>query len=369
MSIAKKIRYAVAGLGHIAQVAVLPAFEHASEKCELTTLISSDPEKLLELSKRYKVANCYSYDDFDRALASGNFDALYIALPNDMHKDFAVRAAKAGVHVLCEKPMSIDETDCIEILQATEFNNVKFMVAYRLHFERTNMLAVEAIKAGKIGKPRIFNSSFTMQVREGNIRTQREHGGGPLYDIGIYCINAARYLFQQEPLEVTALAAQSSDPRFSEVEEAVGAILKFPDECLATFICSFGSADVSRYEVIGTEGRVVLEPAYDYVEELEFKLIRDKHEERHKTPKRDQFAPELIYFAECILENKDPRPSGYEGLADLRVIEALHQSARTGRMVKIEKFEPDASLPDKKLVKEKPAVRKPPLINVKSGSQ
>lgn len=369
MPLAKKIRYAVAGLGHIAQVAVLPAFKHASEKCEITTLISSDPEKLQELSKRYNVPNCYSYEELDLALASGNFDALYIALPNDMHKDFAMRAAAAGIHVLCEKPMAMDEADCIEMLQCAEFNNIKMMVAYRLHFEKTNMRAVEAIKAGKIGKPRIFNSSFTMQVREGNIRTQREHGGGPLYDIGIYCINAARYLFQQEPLEAMAISAQSSDPRFSEIEEAVGAVLKFPDECLATFVCSFGSADVSRYEVIGTEGRVVLEPAYDYVEELEYKLVHDKREERHKTPRRDQFAPELLHFAECILEHKEPRPSGYEGLADLRVIEALHQSARTGRAVRIETFEPDASLPDQKLVKEKPAVKKTPLINAEPGSR
>lgn len=365
----RKIRFAVAGLGHIAQAAVLPAFAHASEKCELTTLISGDPEKLAELSRLYGVTRCYSYSDFEAALASKAFDAIYIALPNDMHKEYVIRAAQAGIHCLCEKPMALSESDCLEMIQTTEAYRVKLMIAYRLHFEEANMKAVETIEKGKIGQPRIFNSTFTMQVREGNIRTQSEHGGGPLYDIGIYCINAARYLFKSEPTEVMAYAAKSSDLRFSTVEESMSAIMKFPGEKLATFVCSFGSSDVSRYEVIGTEGRIVLDPAYEYADELEYCYMSKENVERMRMPKRDQFAPELLHFADSILNDKCPRPSGYEGLADIRIIEGLRQSAKTGKSVIIEPPIFDTSKPDIRLVTEKPAVIKPPLINVKSASK
>jgi predicted dehydrogenase len=364
----KKVRFAVVGLGHIAQVAVLPAFEHSSEKCELVALVSGDEEKLSQLSTKYAVPRVFRYDQYDNALASGEFDAVYIALPNDMHHDFAIRAAAAGIHVLCEKPMALNSIQCQEMIQTAEANFVKLMVAYRLHFEKTNMKAVEAIIAGKIGEPKLFNSTFTMQVREGNIRTQKEHGGGPLYDVGIYCINAARYLFRNEPEEVTAIMAQSRDLRFLEIEESIGALMKFPGERIASFVASFGSKDVSRYEVVGSDGRIVLEPAYDYVEELEYKVVSGEHQEQHKTPKRDQFAPELLHFAECIMKNEQPCPSGYEGLADIRVIEALQESAMTGKTVKVVRTM-EASKPDNRLVQEKPPVKKPKLVKAESGSK
>jgi glucose-fructose oxidoreductase len=364
----KKIRYAVAGLGHIAQAAVLPAFKHVLEKCELTAFISDDSEKIKKLSKQYNVPNAWSYDEYDAALASGTFDAVYITLPNDMHKDFTMQAAKSGIHILCEKPMAVTSKDCSLMIEAAQKHSVKLMIAYRLHFEKTNMTAVDLIDQGKIGKPRIFNSTFTMQVREGNIRTQSEHGGGPLNDIGIYCINAARYLFKEEPLEVTAIGAQSSDSRFAEIEESVSAVLKFPGEKLASFSCSFGAVDMGRFEVVGTEGSISLDPAYEYAQELEYVLKIGDKTQHHKTPKHDQFAPELLHFAECILEDKDPRPSGFEGLNDLKVIEAIRESAQTGKAIRISP-NPVASKPDKNLIKEKPGVPKPSLVKAKSGSK
>jgi predicted dehydrogenase len=364
----KKIRYAVVGLGHIAQIAVLPAFKHASEKCELTALISDDQDKIKEVSKQYSVSQHWSYAQYEEALASDVFDAVYIALPNDMHKKFAIQAANAGKHVLCEKPMAMNEGECVEMIEAAEANNIKLMIAYRLHFEKTNMTAVEIIQSRKIGEPRVFNSSFTLQVREGNIRTQKEHGGGPLMDIGIYCINAARYLFRDEPLRVTALAVRSNDPRFAEIEESLSAVMIFPGERIATFACSFGSKDISRYEVMGTKGHITLDPAYEYADELEYTIVIGDKEERHKTPKRDQFAPELLHFAECIIDDKEPRPDGYEGLNDLRVIDALRESVRTGTAIDIEPLT-QGSLPDEKLIQEKPGVKKPALTKVQSGSK
>ncbi len=367
-----RIRYAVVGLGHIAQVAVLPAFEHAKQTSELTALVSDDPQKLKELGDRYAVDKRYSYDEYEKMLQNGEVDAVYIALPNDMHKEYTVRAAQSGVHVLCEKPMAVTVEEGKAMIEAAQLHNVKLMIAYRLHFEQTNMTVASLVHDGAIGEPRLFNSTFTMQVKEGNIRTQAERGGGPLFDIGIYCINAARYIFGAEPIEVQALMAKGPDPRFEEIEETVGAVMRFPNQCIATFACSFGTQAVSTYRVLGTEGDINVEPAYEYVDELKYTLTRKgKPAEEKKTPKSDQFAPELNHFSECIILNKEPRPSGHEGLADMAVIEALMESAEKGESVAVKKLrgKGQASKPDKELIERLPGVKKPDLVNAESGSK
>ncbi|MCC6980338.1 MAG: Gfo/Idh/MocA family oxidoreductase, partial [Candidatus Melainabacteria bacterium] len=176
----RKLRYAVVGLGHIAQIAVLPAFEHAKKNSQLVALVSDDPTKLKEMGKLYGVENLYDYQHYDECLREAELDAVYIALPNNMHKEYAIRAAEAGVHVLCEKPMAMNSQECIDMTEACDKNNVKLMIAYRLHFEEANMKMVQAVADGKIGEARLFNSTFSMQVREGNIRTKGDMGGGPL---------------------------------------------------------------------------------------------------------------------------------------------------------------------------------------------
>jgi predicted dehydrogenase len=363
-----KIRYAVVGLGHIAQVAVLPAFAHARQNSELTALISDDPVKHEKLCNKYKVQHTYSYEEYDKCLSSGAIDAVYIALPNNMHCDFTVRAAQAGIHVLCEKPMAVTEDECESMISAAEKARVKLMIAYRLHFEKANLEAVEIARSGKLGKPRFFSSVFAMQVKEDNIRLKRELGGGTLYDIGVYCINAARSLFRAEPSEVHAFSISGNDPRFSEVDEMTGALLRFPDERLASFTCSFGAADVSAYELIGSEGNLRVEPAYEYVGELRHRLtVKGKTRERTFSS-RDQFAPELIYFSDCIINNLDPEPSGAEGLADVRVIRALYRSAEGGRPVLLEPYI-KRQRPGMEQEITRPAVDKPELINVQSASQ
>jgi predicted dehydrogenase len=152
---------------------------------------------------------------------------------------YATRAAKAGIHVLCEKAMAVTEQECRQMVRAAERARTKLMIAYRLHFEEANVNAVELARSGKLGKLRMFNFTFSMQVREGDIRVKCERGGGSLYDIGIYCINAARYLFQQNPTEVSTFSVKGTDRRFREVDEMSGALLYFPDGKLASFICSF----------------------------------------------------------------------------------------------------------------------------------
>src|SRR2546422_793029 len=152
-----KMRYAVVGLGHIAQVAVLPAFKSAFNS-ELAALVSSDPEKHRKLARKYGVDHVYAYEEYDECLQ--NVDAVYLALPNHLHREFAVRAANARVHVLCEKPMAVTEDDCQAMIDAADENGVKLMIAYRLHFEAGNLEAIRLAKNGKLGDVRIFTSEF-----------------------------------------------------------------------------------------------------------------------------------------------------------------------------------------------------------------
>jgi predicted dehydrogenase len=355
----KKIRYAVAGLGHIAQTAVLPAFKHA-ENSQLAALVTGNPKKHRELSERYRV-KAYTYDDLESALEKEKVDAVYIATPNILHCEHTERAAQAGVHLLCEKPMATTQDDCEAMIRAAAKNNVKLMIAYRLHFNDANLHAVKVAKSGDLGDLRYFESLFGLQAKEGNIRTRKDLGGGTLFDIGVYCINAARYLFRDEPIEVVGLTANNGEKRFAEIEEMTAAIMRFPSERLATFTCSFGSADVSHYDLVGTKGQLRLENAYEYQGELKCVTTIDGKKTEKTFEPGDQFAPELIYFSDCIIHDREPEPSGKEGLADVRVINAIYESAEIRRAVRIEPV-PKKRRPDETMQIKRPPVRKPELI-------
>ena len=338
----KKIRYGVVGLGWFAQVAILPAFAHAGRNSELVALFSDDAQKLRKLGRKYRIdpERLYAYDRYDQALRSGEIDAVYIAVPNHLHRDYTVRAARAGVHVLCEKPMAVTEKDCEAMIRACADNGVKLMIAYRLHFERANLEAVELVQSGRLGEPRIYNSVFCNDVQDpDNIRLNPiEEGGGTLYDIGIYCLNAARYLFRSEPEEVLAMSARNDDPRFKKIDEMTSAVLKFPGDRLATFTSSFGAASSHHYDVFGTKGSLRVEPAFEFAEGMTHRVKIGEKTREKKFQKRDQVAPEILTFSECVTTGRDPEPSGREGLADVRVIRALYRSAKTGRSVKLPPF-------------------------------
>jgi glucose-fructose oxidoreductase len=355
------VRYAVVGQGYIAQAAVLPAFAHARSNSRLVALISGDEKKRRELGRKYDVAT-YSYEEYETCLKSGDVDAVYIALPNNMHREYTVRAARAGVHVLCEKPLAVTEAECKAMIAACKRHKVKLMTAYRLHFERATLHALhESGSKGVIGEPRIFVSSFTMNVEPPNIRLQSKMGGGTLYDIGIYCINAARHLFRAEPVEVVAVTVDGSKKQ-SDVEESAICVLRFSEDRLATFAVSFGTDKTSEYRIVGTKGSIRVEPGYDLASGLEIHITRDGKKRTIKYKKRDQFAPELIHFSDCILHDRDPEPSGEEGLADVRVIRALYRSAKSVRAVRLGGGTTRRQ-PTLRQEKTRPAVRMPRLVN------
>lgn len=363
----RKVRYAVVGLGHIAQVAVLPAFSNAANS-ELFALVSGNTDKLEKLGKKYRLEHLYSYADYSRALS--NVDAVYLALPNHLHREYAVRAAAAGVHVLCEKPMAVTVEDCRAMIEAAKQNHAKLMIAYRLHFEAGNLEAIRTARSGKLGDLRVFASEFSQQVADHNIRVSESvaRGGGPVYDMGVYCINAARYLFGSEPTEVFATSANNGDERFRHVDEMTSVVMRFPQERLATFTCSFGAADIGRYCLMGTKGVLRADPAYEYAFPLKQQLTLGEKTRTKTFAKQDQFAAELVYFSDCVLKDKEPEPSGLEGLADVRIVQAIYESARTKRAVRI----PD--LPNKKRLTvhqeiHRPAHGKPRMVEVKPPSR
>lgn len=347
---------------------MLPAFAHA-ENSTLRAIFSSDPEKLREIGDRHHVPIRASYEEFDEICRSGGIDAVYIALPNHLHRDYTERAARAGVHVLCEKPMAASTSDCEAMIEACREADVKLMIAYRLHFERANLEAMQITRDGTLGEPRFFTSEFSQDVRPGDVRLEKEKGGGTLWDIGIYCINAARYLFADEPVEVSATVASRKDVRFKEVEEMAAVTMRFPGERLATFVCSFGGATVMSYRVIGTKGEIHVEPAYPYGTAIAYELNVGGEKRKERYPKRDQFAAQLIYFSNCILENEEPQPSGIEGLVDVKIIEALYESAASGRPVALGLPHP-RSRPSIEQEISRPAVRKPPEpVNTESPAR
>ncbi len=365
---ATKLRIGVIGQGHFAQAAILPALEQL-DSVEIAALISGSKNKLAELGERYGVRALGDYSELDRLLEREKLDAVYIAVPNDLHAEMTVVSARHGCHVLCEKPMAPTEAECMQMIRACEQRRRKLMIAYRLHFEAANLCAIEIARGGEIGDPRLFNSVFSMQVKDGNIRVQPRRGGGPLYDIGIYCINAARYLFRTEPIEVTALRYAGRDPRFTSADEAYSVSMRFPDERVAQFVCSFGAADRSTYTLVGTDGVLTLDNAYEYVADEMRLHVKGPHGEKTRTfQKRDQIAAEVEYFARCIRDDIDPEPSGCEGLADVRIIQALQQSARFGRAVPIEPI-PRRKRPDLGQEIRIDPHDEPPLVDVDSPSQ
>jgi len=358
----RHIRYAVIGAGNIAQVAVLPAFAHAKDNSQLVALVSGDAEKRRELGKRYELELEGDYSDLESIIERGRIDAVYIATPNSLHKDIALRAAGCGAHVLCEKPLAPTGSDCLTISDACARTGVRLMVAYRLHFEAASLQALEVARSGQLGEPKLFSAFFTHVVRDHDIRRDAGLAGGALLDLGVYCINSARHLFDAEPQVALGHVIEREG-----TDDTVSVILSFPGERMAQFCVSNSVAGVSSYRIAGTEGDLRVEPAYEYVGELVHYLTRGEKTERKAFKKGDQFAPELKYFSECILTGREPEPSGEEGWCDVRVVEAILESARSQRPVALEPYvrrqKPSLAQADH----ERP-VKKPELIRAPSPS-
>jgi predicted dehydrogenase len=280
---------------------------------------------------------------------SDRIDAVYIALPNSMHADYAIRALKAGKHAMVEKPLATSLAECQAMIAAAKSTGALLMTAYCLHNEPGTLAALEAIIAGEIGEPAHFSSSFAFQSALGNHRLQSAHWGGPLQDVGVYCLNAARHVFGAEPVEVQAMASRPlNDPRFAEIDTHFAVTMRFPKGRLAQFFCSFGTEAVEMYRVLGTEGELTVDPGYRFESGISLHLRSGAEVEVTNFPTVDHFSGQIAYFSDCIAAGDQPEADGEEGMADMRVLMAIEESIRTGANVAVNSpargRHPDAAL-------------------------
>ena len=367
-----KIRYAVVGVGWIAQAVFLPGVEHTGNS-EVVALVTGHEEKAAKVGEKYGIEKVYSYDELDQLLASGDIDAVYLATPNFDHVDYAVKTLKAGIHLLLEKPMAAGVAECERIIAAAEESGAKLMVAYRLHFEPGTLKGIERVRAGEIGKVRFFNSSFSQQVSGQNHRAKHGFWAGPVPDMGPYPLNAVRNLFGAEPIEVFATGVNTDPERFVDkdgkpFEDTVAVTLKFEAERVASFVVSYSGGDVDEYRIVGNKGDLFSKPAYQVGEEIKHVLTVEKKESTESFKKTDHFGGELKYFSDCILENRNPEPDGQEGLLDVRVLAAIEQALKTGAVQKLEPFH-RSRRPDLAQVQKLNAVKEAELVGAHKPSE
>ena len=335
----QKVRYAIVGLGDIAQEDMMPGVDHTGNS-EITALVTSDPTKARELGEKYNVPSTFTYEEFDSALASGTFDAIYLATPNWRHAEFIVPALKAGIHVLTEKPLEVSTAKCLEILEVEKTASAKLMVAYRLHFEPATLDTIEKVRSGELGNVHLFASTFAQPVDPANHRAHSGNLAGPVLDMGPYPVNAARYIFGDEPTEVVS-AAGSKHPESGfdqDFADTVAVTLRFPGERLAQFNVSYFGNPTNVFMAVGEKGSIQLEPAYMFGKALEQTVTigEDKHKSSFKNT--DHFGGEMKYFSDCILNDFDPEPDAEEGFADVRVLEGILKALETGQAVKLAPF-------------------------------
>ncbi|MEG3084713.1 Gfo/Idh/MocA family oxidoreductase [Sphingomonas sp. PB2P12] len=334
----KKVRYAIVGLGDISQASMMPGVAHTGNS-EIAALVTDDAEKARELGKMYGVDATYRYDQFDELLASGLIDAVYLGTPNWRHAEFAIPALKAGIHVLSEKPLEISVEKAEAIRDAERASSAKLMTAYRLHFEPSTLDAIRRIRAGELGELIAFTSCFTQKVDPANHRVKNGVTAGPLFDMAPYPINATRYLFGAEPVEVvSAIATRHADSGFPDLDDTFAVTLRFPGDRFAQFTVSYYANNVDSLTITGTKGSILMDPAYGFGDAMEQRVTIGEDKSHESFKPTDQFGGEMRYFSDCILEDRDPEPDAEEGLADLRVIEGVLDALKTGGRVTLPPF-------------------------------
>jgi predicted dehydrogenase len=340
MAVSKPVGYAVVGLGSIAETAVLPAFRSA-KKSKLVALVSHDQSRAQQLGAKFGVKHCYSYGNYDDCLRQPGVDAVFIASVNSAHAEQTIRAAAAGKHVLCEKPMATSVEDCGRMVAACRAHGVRLMIAYRKYFEPGSVALKELVTSGKLGRLRHIFSSYTEIVDPGKAKhwqlNQRLAGGGSLMDIGIYCVNTMRWVAGSAPLDATAYRWTDAPERFSAVEDSIAFRLTHPEGLVCQGTSSYSSMAASFLQVHGDLGWAALNPAFAFEEERRlFGKIRGRwFEQTFKTI--DEFALELSAFTESIHQGRDPEPDGMEGMRDMATIEAIYRSAQENHTIPIQR--------------------------------
>jgi predicted dehydrogenase len=338
MAASKRTGFAVVGLGRIAERAVLPAFKH-SKKAKLIALVSGDDRKAARLAAKFGAGDFYSYEDYALCLNHPQVQAVYIATTNATHAEYTERAAAAGKHVLVEKPIATSLEDAQRMIDACRRSNVRLMVAYRKYFDPATLELKKLVRSGKLGRLKAIHSAFTFFLSPGKRvdwhLVRKESGGGSLMDVGIYCLNTARWLVDKDPVEAMAYAWTVDPQRYHQVEENMSFRLTFPEGLVLQATSSFGAAQSHFLHLHGERGWAALDPAFAWDEERRlFGKIGGRWFEKYYRP-MDEFALELDALADSIRRKRDPEPNGTEGLRDMVIMQAIYRSARENRPVPI----------------------------------
>src|SRR5579864_1542751 len=338
MKIAPRVGFAVVGLGAIAQSSVLPCFAK-SKRALLAGLVGRNKKEAGRLALKYKVHAFYGADEYAACLANPEIAAIYVATPPGKHSKLTIQAAEAGKHVLCEKPLAARVEQSAQMVEACRRNGVLLMTAYRKHFEPSCLYLKELIQNGNLGRIDVIHTAFSEPHSPGIslpwLLNSDMAGGGPLTDLGIYCVNTTRWLLREDPVSVTAQAWVNDKTRFSEVEEGISFRLQFPNSTVVQGSSSYGAVISSFVFVQGTKGWVSLTPAFpfDEVRRLTGKIGKRWIERKFKVI--DEFAPEIDAFAAAIQNKRAVAPDGTQGHRDMIILHAIYESARKGQPVVI----------------------------------
>ncbi|HSI86123.1 MAG: Gfo/Idh/MocA family protein [Candidatus Methylacidiphilales bacterium] len=343
----KRVGFAIVGLGRLSLHQILPALSECKH-ARVTALVSGNRDKGLKVAQQYGVneKSVYNYENYDKLADNPDVQVIYIVLPNSMHAEYTIRGAKAGKHILCEKPMANTVADCQQMVDVCKAANLRLMIAYRQQYEPCNRAIVKMVKEGKLGTLHEFiavNSQNQGEPNQWRLKRQLS-GGGPLPDIGIYCLNAARFLSGSEPESVMGQIIQApDDPRFKEVEASVQFMLRFPGGFTATCSTSYNTHRSQFLRIIGSDGWAEMNPAFAYEG---MRLSYNKMSEGtdlisavQLTPK-NQFAQEMDHMAQCVQTGAQPHTPGEEGMQDMRIIEAIYNSAQNGRTIELRQPSP-----------------------------
>ena len=333
--------YAIMGLGVLALEEVLPGFADAKMSMP-TALVSGHRDKALKVAREYGIpeSSVYDYDTYDRIADNDAVDIVYNILPNHLHEEFTIRGLEAGKAVLCEKPMAPTLEACERMIDASEKAGKQLMIAYRLHYEPHNLRVAEMCRNQEFGPVRTFYATNSQTTTAPNIRLSNETAGGPVGDVGVYCINAARYVIGEEPVELSAFAHRPDDPNFREVPASVTWNARYPGGVLSHCGCSFDSGRSDQFRVNCDQGFIEMGPAFSYRGLKLHTHVSDESgygETRQISYRqKSQFASEVDHFSDCILNDKPNRTPGPMGLADMRIVLAIHESMNNGgRVVKL----------------------------------
>lgn len=337
----KKLGWAVVGLGKFATEQIMPSFGEC-KRSKLVALVSGDRSKAGRLAQQYGVnpKNIYNYQNYDSIRDNLEVDIIYIILPNGMHAEYTIRGAQAGKHIMCEKPMANTVAECQAMIEACNKADRRLMIAYRAQYEPFNLAAIQIAQKGELGKLKAIVADHGRNLDPSDPADQwrmnkKLAGGGSLVDIGIYSLQAARYITGEEPIEISAMMYSTpGDRRFQEVEENVNFLLRFPSGVIANCTSSYGYSNVKRYQVFGDKAHLELDPATDYYKHRLLVGRKETTEER-QIEEKNQFALEIDHLSECVMENKQPKTPGQEGLQDVKLMTVIYEAARTGKTIKV----------------------------------